>query len=172
MAFIQQGDRVFSFAEVQDVVTRDSRLRDANEGITDDVVEDALVRSTQRILDMIRGTDWWKTYYIRLSGADQNIVVGQTIQVPALEAHYIRARRNDFTELAVYHTLSEFLYPSVADFGNPDSAERQKIGFYNTKFRELFNELIEAGDWYDFDGDGEITASEKYPVRQNLVRVR
>jgi hypothetical protein len=36
----------------------------------------------------------------------------------------------------------------------------------------LFKELIEAGDWYDFSGDNTITAAEKEPNRQNLVRRR
>jgi len=172
MAFIQQGDTVYSFAEYEDVVSRDARLFQANEGLDQDVVEDAVVRSTQRIIDMIRGTDWWKTYYIRRSGFDSNVVVGQTVSVPAPEGRKIRARRNDFTDLTVYHALSEYLYPAVADFGNPDSAERQKLGFYNTKFRELFDELINDGDWYDFNNDGTIEPDEIYPVRRNLVRVR
>ena len=172
MAFIQQGNTVFSFAEFEDVVARDARLFQANEGLTQDVVEEALVRSTQRIIDSIRGTDWWKTYYIRRDGFDANVVVGQTVSVPAPEGHKIRARRNDFTDLTVFYALSEYLYPAVADFGNPDSAERQKLGFYNTKYRELFTELVDDGDWYDFDGDGTITSDEIFPVRQNLVRVR
>jgi len=60
----------------------------------------------------------------------------------------------------------------VADFGNPDSAERQKLGFYNTKFRELYDELIVSGDWYDFTNNGTITEDEKYPFVNNLVRRR
>lgn len=172
MAFIQQGTTVFSFADFDDVLAKDSRLFDANEGLTQEVVEDSLVRSTQRIRDLISGSSWWKQYYIRLNGLDDSVVIGQAVLVPDLDPAYIRARRQDFTDLAVYHTLSEYLLPSTADFGNPDSAERQKIGFYDTKFRELYRELINDGDWYDFNGDGNITPSEKYPVRRNLVRAR
>jgi hypothetical protein len=172
MAFVQQGNRVYSFAEYEDVVAKDSRLFDANEGLTQDVVEDSLVRSTQRIVDMISGSDWWKQYYIRLNGLDSSVIIGQSVSVPPIKANLILARRNDFTDLCVYHTLSEYLLARVADFGNPDSAERQKIGFYDTKFRDLYRELLNDGDWYDYSGDGNITNNEKYPVQRNLVRPR
>ena len=172
MAFITQGNTFFSFADYDDVLAKDSRLFSANEGLTQDVVEDSLIRSTQRILDMFRSSDWWKDYYIRQSGSTANVVFGQSISVPALDPFLIQARQNDFTDLCVYHTLSEYLLAKVADFGNQDSAERQKIGFYDTKFRDLFDELIVAGDWYDFTNNGTITDAEKYPYVTNLVRRR
>ena len=172
MAFITQGTTFFSFADYDDVLAKDSRLFSANEGLTQDVVEDSLIRSTQRILDMLRSSDWWKDYYIRQSGSMANVVVGQSISVPPLDPFLILARQNDFTDLCVYHTLSEYLLAKVADFGNQDSAERQKIGFYDTKFRDLFDELIVAGDWYDFTENGTITDAEKYPYVSNLVRRR
>ena len=172
MAFITQGNTFFSFADYDDVLAKDSRLFSANEGLTQDVVEDSLIRSTQRILDMLRSSDWWKDYYIRQSGSMANVVVGQSISVPPLDPFLILARQNDFTDLCVYHTLSEYLLAKVADFGNQDSAERQKIGFYDTKFRDLFDELIVAGDWYDFTNNGTITDAEKYPYVSNLVRRR
>lgn len=172
MAFIQLGNTFYSFADYSDVVAKDSRLFAANEGLSQNDVEDALIRSSQRILDMFRATDWWKNYYINQAGSTAQIVIGQAYSVPALNPLLILARQNDFTDLAVYHSLSEYLLPRVADFGNPDSAERQKIGFYNTKFRELFNELVEDGDWYDFNADGNISNTEKYPYVINLRRVR
>ena len=84
----------------------------------------------------------------------------------------ILARQNDFTDMCVYYALSEYLLPKVADFGNPDSAERQKVGFYNEKFRSLFDEVIGDGDWYDWDQSGTVTDAEKYPYPVNLVRHR
>jgi hypothetical protein len=92
--------------------------------------------------------------------------------MPALDPNKIKARQADFTDLAVYYALAEILLPKVADFGNADTAERQKIGFYDEKFRALLNELLDAGDWYDFSGDNTIAANEKRPSRQNLVRMR
>jgi hypothetical protein len=172
MAFITQGTTFFSFADYEDVVARDSRLFSTNEGLTPDVVEGTLIRSTTRILDMLRSSAWWKSYYIRQAGSSANIIVGQSIEVPALNPFLIQARQGDFTDLCVYHALSEYLLARVADFGDPDSAERQKLGFYNTKFRELYDELIVSGDWYDFSNNGTITDEEKYPFVNNLLRRR
>lgn len=172
MAFISQGSSFYSFADYDDVVSKDSRLFSANEGLTSDVVEDSLIRSTQRILDQLRASSWWKSYYIRQTGSMADVVVGQSVQVPALDPFLIKARQQDFTDLCVYHTLSEYLLPRVADFGNPESAERQKLGFYDEKFRSLFDQLVTDGDWYDFDNDGNIANAEKYPFVTNLVRRR
>tara|TARA_R110000868_G_scaffold291803_2_gene552354 strand:+ start:4455 stop:4973 length:519 start_codon:yes stop_codon:yes gene_type:complete len=172
MAFISQGTTFYSFADYDDVVNKDSRLFSANEGLTQDVVEESLIRSTTKILDMLRSSTWWKSYYIRQAGSAATITIGQSIQVPALNPFQVKARQGDFTDLCVYYALSEYLLARVADFGNPDSAERQKLGFYNTKFRELYDELIVSGDWYDFTNNGTITEDEKYPFVNNLVRRR
>jgi hypothetical protein len=172
MAFITQGSTFFSFADYDDVVAKDSRLFSANEGLTQDVVEESLIRSTTRILDAFRSSAWWKSYYVRQSGSFANVIVGQSILVPALDPFLILARQGDFTDLCVYHTLSEYLLAKVADFGNPDSAERQKLGFYDQKYRVLFDELVTSGDWYDFSNNGTVTDAEIYPYVGNLVRVR
>jgi hypothetical protein len=74
--------------------------------------------------------------------------------------------------LCVYLALAEYILPRVADFSNQDSAEVQKIKYYEDKTEKLLTELIEAGDWYDFAGDGTINTSDKAPSRLNLVRVR
>lgn len=171
MAFITQGSTFYSFADYDDVVEMDSRLFSANEGLTQDNVEGNLIRSTERILDSLKNTDWWKSYYISENGFT-NVVVKQAVSVPALDPFLIRARQGDFTDLCVYHALSNYLYPKVADFGNPDSAERQKIGFYDEKYRALFDELVSDGDWYDFNNDGTVTNAEQYPFPVNLVRRR
>lgn len=166
MAFIATDTTLYSFATYSDVVAQDKRVFDTNEGLTETVVEDALVRSTQRILNQIRGTDWWKTYYPSQSGSSYGPVV------PAVDGVKIIDRKDDFTDLCVYHALNEYLLPYVADFGDTESSEVQKIAFYNEKYRELFREIVDAGDWYDFDGSETIENSEKSPTRTNLVRVR
>lgn len=169
MAFIRDGSTVISFAEYQDVVDRDSRLFDANEGLSDDVIEPLLIRATERILTKLRSSSWWTSYYVnRTSGTAFRTVA----DVPALSANKIKGRQNDFTDLCVYTALSEFILPLVADFGNEDSAERQKMGYYTNKAEALFGELISAGDWYDFDADGTIASDEKDPGFYNLKRVR
>lgn len=171
MAFITQGTTFYSFATYDDVVQIDSRLFSANEGLSQDSVEESLIRSTERILDLIRNTDWWKNFYISKDGF-ANVIVRQAVSVPALDPFLIIDRQGDFTDLTVYHALSNYLLPKVADFGNPDSAERQKIGFYDEKFRTLLSELITDGDWYDFDESGTITDADRYPFPVNLQRRR
>ena len=173
MAFITSGSTVISFAEYEDVLATDQRLFEANEGFTDVIVEDALIKSTGRILNKIRASDWWRSYYIRQSaGTDTSIYTSGLISVPAPVGAKILTRKDEFTDMCVYFCLSEYLYPKIADFGNTDSAERQKIGFFDEKYRQMFKDLLESGDWYDFNGSGTITPEEKQPTRQNLVRVR
>jgi hypothetical protein len=147
MAFIKSGSKVISFAGYDDVIDRDQRLFDANEGLTDDVVENLLVRETERILTKIRSTTWWKGLFPN--------------QVPEVNASYILARKNDFTDLCVYGAMAEYILPLIADFGTQDNAERQKMMYYQQKADSLFNELIAQGDWYDFDNSGTIDATEK-----------
>jgi hypothetical protein len=169
MAFITESGNVTSFAEFQDVVNKDQRLFEANEGLSDDIVEQQLIRATERILSKIRSSAWWKSYYIR---RDLNTVYTTVADIPAVNANRIKARLNDFTDLCVFTALSEFILPSIADFGNEDNAERQKMGYYTQKAETLLGELITNGDWYDFDNSGTISSDEKSPGQYNLKRVR
>ena len=169
MAFINNGTTVISFAEYQDVVDRDSRLFDTNESLSEDVVEPLLQRATERILTKLRSTSWWHSYYARRDTATS---FNTSADVPALDPERIKARQNDFTDLCVYTALGEFILPKVADFGTEDNAERQKMGYYTQKSNSLFDELISAGDWYDFDDSGTIASGEKSPGFSNLRRVR
>ena len=169
MAFITSGSTVLSFAEYQDVLDTDQRLFDANEGLTIDVVEDNLIRTTERILTELRATDWWRDYYIDRSG---NASIRTRADIPALDVARIIARKNDFTDLCVFKALGEYILPKIADFGTEENAERQKMGYYVQKASALFNELVTAGDWYDFDDDGTVASSEKQPGVVNLRRVR
>ena len=169
MAFIEEAGTVVSFAEFQDVVNKDQRLFEANEGLSDDIVEQQLIRATERILSKIRSSAWWKSYYIR---RDRNTVYNTVADIPAVNPNRIKSRLNDFTDLCVFTALSEFILPSIADFGSEDNAERQKMGYYTQKADTLFGELITSGDWYDFDGSGTISSDEKSPGQYNLKRVR
>jgi hypothetical protein len=169
MAFIRNNGTVISFAEFQDVVDKDQRLFEVNEGLSDDVVEPQLIRSTERILSKLRASAWWQSYYVnRNSTTNFNTVA----DIPALDVNRIRARLNDFTDLCVYMSMADYILPSIADFSNQDSAERQKMGYYSQKADSLFGELITAGDWYDFDNDLTIESLEKQPGQYNLKRVR
>jgi len=169
MAFIKNGSTVISFAEYQDVVDIDQRLFDANEGLTDDVVDVALQRATERILTKMRNTAWWKNYYII---RDSSLSYNSAADVPALNANKIIDRQSDFRDLCVFTALADYLLPNIADFSSNDTAERQKMGYYTNRADALFGELVTAGDWYDFDGSGAISSTEKSPGQYNLRRVR
>lgn len=169
MAFVIENNVTVSFAEFQDVVNRDSRLFDANESLSDDIVDAHLIRATERILAKLRASEWWRSYFVN---RDDSTIISTVADIPALDPNKIIARQNDFTDLCVYTALGEFILPSVADFGREDNAERQKMGYYVNKAEKLFGELISAGDWYDFDDDGVVVSSEKQPGQYNLKRVR
>jgi len=169
MAFIETAAQVISFATYDDVVARDGRIFVENEGLSQTVVEDLLVRSTARVLSQLRASDWWVTLYLKQSGGSG---IQSRADIPELDAKNILSRKDDFTDLTVYHCLHEFILPKIADFGREDNAERQKIGFYQQKYDALFGELITAGDWYDFDEDDIIESSEKDPGVVNPRRIR
>lgn len=176
MAFITSGGAVIAFAEYSDVTDADQRLFESNEGIADaTMVEDLTEKATNRILQLIRQTNWWTRYYL-VEASSAQIQAAQTqsgiLDVPTPNPTLIIRRQSDFTDLCVYFTLYEYLLPKVADFSNQDTAEVRKIGFYQTKFDKLFRELIDDGSWYDFDASGTVTSTEKLPTRTNLVRVR
>ena len=168
MAFIRSGSTVISFAEYQDVADADQRLFDTNEGLTEDFIEASLVRSTERILTRLRSTDWWRSYYVNRSSSTINTVA----DVPPLDPNKIQDRQNDFTDLCVSVAMSDYILPRVADFGNTDNAENNKMGHYSQRADKLFAELITAGDWYNFDGVNGISSGEKSPGVYNLKRVR
>jgi hypothetical protein len=169
MAFVTENDIVISFAEYSDVLQQDQRLFEVNEGLSDDVVEPLLVRATDRILTKLRNSDWWRTYFRE---RNTSVAIYTVADIPALNPNYIKLRQSDFTELCVYVALADYILPSIADFSNQDSAERQKMGYYGNRADALFIELVEAGDWYDFDNSGTVTTSERTPGLINLKRVR
>jgi hypothetical protein len=175
MAFIISNGNVIAFAEYSDVTETDQRVFESNEGISDEtMVEDLTIKATARILQLLRNTSWWRSYYL-IEGTQAQIDATQTRSypdVPLPNANFILGRRADWTDLCVYFTLYEYLYPKIADFSAQDNAEVQKIGVYRTKFDKLFLELIQDGTWYDFDGSGTVTETEKFPQPTNLVRVR
>jgi hypothetical protein len=169
MAFIIENGITISFAEYSDVFATDQRLFDSNEGLTDDVVETALIRATERILNKMRSTAWWRNYWLNRSpDADIKTVA----DIPALDPDRIKDRQNDFQDLAVYWALSEIILPQVANFGDDGDDDKAKMGYYQNKTERLFDELILAGDWYDFNDDSTIESSEKQPGFVNIRRYR
>jgi hypothetical protein len=164
MAFITQGTQVISFATYDDAERIDQRVFEENEGLSVDDVEDALIRSTERILDILLNTAWYRRLALS-QGAS-------VLTIPTPSANKIVSRKNDFTDLCVFYALQHYLLPKVADFGNQDNAERVKIDFYLTKFNTLLDELLSNGDWYDYDGNGSVSTVENQPYPINYQRVR
>ena len=169
MAFLNNGNQVIAFAEYQDVLDADQRLFEANEGLTDIVVEDALVRATERICALIKATTWYRDLII---SKQPNIYLNSLADLPNVDPNKVIGRENDFTDLCVYYALWSILMPRIADFNKEDNAERAKIGFYQEKYNFRFEELINAGDWYDLNGDGSLASVEKMPGHFSLRRVR
>lgn len=150
MAFITAGTTFYSYAEYQDVLDKDMRLFEANEGINDvDDIEDLLIKSSARI----------------------NSLISNALGV-VIDPLLVLGRQDDFTDLTVYHTLYEYLLPKVADFGEDDNAERVKIDFYQTKFNLLYDELLKDGGWYDSNEDATVDQNEYSSNYQRLRRVR
>lgn len=173
MAFIYTGQVpnrvVVSFADYDDVVNADQRLFEANEGLTEEVIEDFLVRSTERIASLIRDTSWWASLYYKTTTTN---AVTNKVDLPAVSPTKVIGRQNDFTELCVMYALWNYILPRIADFSKEDNAERAKIGFYQGKYQFLFDELINGGNWYDVSGDGTVQSSEKLEGDNSLKRIR
>lgn len=168
MAFNYDGLTFVSFAIYSEVLDRDQRLFEANEGLTEAVINDALAQASQRILTKIRNTDWWRTYQFT---RDQSIA-GDLRKLPAVDPDNIKSREQEFKDLNIYFAMQEYILPMIADFGNETSAEMVKIKFYKDAYDRLFDELIQSGDWYDFDSDGTVEVAEREPSKLKLVRVR
>lgn len=164
MAFIKSGNTILSFAEYQDVVDMDQRLFDENEGLSDEVIEDILIRSTERILSQLKNTTWYRELALSFGASP--------LTIPDIDPLKIINRFNDFEDLCVFYSLSNYIFPKIADFGSEQNAEVMKIHFYKEKYTSLFDELLLNGDWYDYDNNGSISIKEFKPVPTNYQRVR
>lgn len=168
MAFYYINQTFQSFAVYADVTARDTRFFEANEGMTDTVVNPLLAQSSQRILSQIKNTDWWKRYQF-----DRDTSLKHDLRlVPDVNPDNIKGKEQEFKDLNIYFCMCEYLLPRVADFGNETSAEVIKIQFYRDAYNNLFKEVVESGDWYDFDSGGTISTTEISPTFTNRVRTR
>lgn len=185
MAFLIQNGNVVSYCEASDILDADQRLFEANEITFDnapngplsisDYLEDLGVRATQRINRRIQTSDNWRRYL------DNQSISYDINNIPEINPNLVVGRRDDFTTMTVYYVLKEYLLPKIADFGNPESPELQKIEFHERRFSDLFTELTTVWDWYDLDNSGAVESSEhevRYRRRRrtrgsgSLVRIR
>lgn len=165
MAFILSGTTVISYAEAADVKDKDQRVFEANEidfadapdapATLDEYLEDLTTKSTARISQKIRASARWREYLGMNSGYTS------INELPEFNPSLIRTRKSDFTDMCCYYALKEYILPKIADFGNPESPEVQKIKYYENKFDDLFEELLDMMDWYDYDNSGTVDAGEK-----------
>lgn len=173
MAFITVAGVVVSYCEAVDIKDKDQRFFEANEinytdvpdspGSLDAYLEDLATKATNRINQKIRASAQWREY-LGYVGIDYN-----SNSIPAINPTRILSRQADFTDMCAYYALKEYILPKIADFGNPESPEVQKIQYYEVKFNDLFEELLSMMDWYDSDGDGTVEDSEK-TLRYTLPR--
>ena len=96
MPFIIVNNIVVSFATFQDVLSIEERLFAMNEGISSLEIESNLRRSTTRILNKLKASDWWKTY------TDSSVP-------ESLDTSLI-LREDDFTDLCIYFCMYQYIF--------------------------------------------------------------
>jgi len=171
MAFITDGSGdVISFAENTDLRQKDQKFFEANNikipaesGFLtiEEYLEDLCGKSTDRILLKLKVSTWWQSYNAYVGTPISNLNALPNVNPNLIDPGNALSRRQQFTDMCVYYTFSQFLFPLVADFGNPESEEVSKIQYYDAKYNDLFNELISVADWYDADNSGTVDADEK-----------
>ena len=181
MAFLTNGSGdVISFAEYTDVVQKDQRVFEANEIVIPaesgfltitEFVEDMLEKGTSRILLKLKASTWWQQYCFYV-GIDYNINNIPNINPNNIDPSNTLGRRQQFTDMCVYYTFKEYIFPLIADFGNEESAGVAKIKYYDEKYNQVFQELTALSDWYDADGDGTVEADEQATYYQTVRRTR
>ena len=176
MAFQRDGsNNVIAFAEAEDIRNLDQRYFEANEvKFTDsgtaattlnEYLDILCERATDRIVTKMQTSPEWNQYV----GA-QNLQ--NTSILPPVNKNLIIGNLQDWTDMCVAYVLKEYLYPKLADFGNPESSEVQKINFYERKFSDLLSEKLAVIIWYDSDNDGNITSDDESVMFRKNRRTR
>jgi hypothetical protein len=173
MAFQRDGsNNVIAFAEAEDLRNVDQRFFEKNEitfadsgtaAVTlNDYLDILCQRATDRITTKMQASPEWNTYT-----SSMNLTSATSI-LPPVNKNLILGNLQDWTDLCVSYVFKEYLYPRLADFGNPESSEVQKINFYDTKFNNLFSEKMAVIIWYDADNDATLESDDqKVNYRKN-----
>ena len=85
MAFISFSGTVLSFATSEDLDALDARLFEQNEGLDANYIQDQLIRSTARILELLRSTTWWRSYFVARNTGTGAIQINTVADVPPLD---------------------------------------------------------------------------------------
>ena len=166
MAFQRDAENnVLAFAEAEDIFNLDQRLFEANEisfaesgtGATTlaEYLDILCQRATDRITTRMQASPEWASYTSSKNLVDSNSLL------PPVNKNLILGNLQDWTDICASYVFKEYLLPKVADFGNPESSEVNKINFYETKSNELFSEKLAVINWYDADADASITSSDE-----------
>jgi len=82
-----------------------------------------------------------------------------------------RLDASQFTRAAVYHVLSEYIYPRLSTFDPDGDSFREKMQYYKVKFEEEFDLILRVGVNYDLDSSGNYSETERQSFHHNrLVR--
>ncbi len=166
MAFIVADGKVVTYAEATDVRDKDQRLFEANEidftnvpdtpGNLNNYIEDLTTKTTNRINQKIKMSSQWREY-INHAGISYSSINS----LPDFDPIKILTHKESFTDMCSFGALYMYLLPKIADFGNPESSEVQKIQYFETRFNDLFEELMNDFTFYDADSDGTVEDGEK-----------
>ena len=81
-----------------------------------------------------------------------------------------------WTQSVVYLALSQYIYPILTKWRDPDTGEGKdtfqvQLDFYKNRYDEEFQAILRDGVEYDEDGGGSVSDSEKEAIHYlRLVR--
>ena len=75
-----------------------------------------------------------------------------------------------FTRASVYHVLGHYIYPRLSTFDPAGDSFREKLTYYQNKFNEEFDLILQEGVKYDTDSDGSISSSEQQTFYHNRLQ--
>ena len=147
-----------AFASDTDLVTYEPDIK--NYGIQDFT---DLHEQTYDDLVRLLNIKWWPT--AQYGAYDLSVVGNQTKLSPS------KLDATQFTRLAVFHVLAEYIYPRLSTFDPAGDSFREKMMHYKNKFEKEFDLILQEGVRYDLDSSGGYSDGEKQSFyKGRLVR--
>jgi len=135
-------------------------------GITD--FGDQLQFAENDVLRRIR-EEWWERYRHQIRYKD-------ITKVTSVEMTSSKLTNAQWTQSVVYLALSQYIYPILTKWKDPDTGEGKdtfqvQLDFYKNRYDEEFQAILRDGVEYDEDGGGSVSDSEKEAIHYlRLVR--
>jgi hypothetical protein len=113
--------------------------------------------------------EWWERYRHTVRYRD-------ITKVTSIEMDQTKLTPAQWTRCVVYRALSEYIYPILSKFKDPQGGEgkdtfQNKMDFYRNRYAEEFQSVLRDGPEYDEDNNDTITVDEKEPLHfLRLVR--